>query len=67
MPMRKALIIDQEDIDTFAEIRHSIVAMGAVVALYRRRRIMACDAMDRIIKDIEKADTALNKFWSSGL
>ena len=67
MPMRKALIIDQEDIDTFAEIRHSIVSMGAVVALYRKQRIMAQDAMDRIIKDIERADTALNKFWSSGL
>ncbi len=65
--MRKALIIDQEDIDTFAEIRHAIVSAGATVALYRRQRIMACDAMDKIIKEIEKADTALNRFWSSGL
>jgi hypothetical protein len=65
--MRKALIIDQEDIDTFSDIRHAIVSMGAVVALYRKQRIMAQDAMDRIVKDVEKADGALNKFFTSGL
>ena len=67
MPMRKALIIDQEDIDTFSEIRHSIVSMGAIVVRYRKKTMKVKDAFEEIAKQIGKADEALNKFWRSGL
>ncbi len=65
--MRKALILDEHDIDTFSEVRHALVAMGVVRGLYKAGKIHAADAMDRILDQLMKADDAFSKFWKSGL
>jgi hypothetical protein len=67
MPMRKALILDQKDIDTFSDVRSAIVSMGAKAKLYQRGVIGATETLEFILEQVKKADDALSKFYTSGL
>lgn len=61
-------MMDRERIgDTIEEIRSSHVVIASTVALYKLKKLTADEAMDRIAKEIVKAEKPWRNLMLEGL
>jgi len=65
--MEKVLILNKSDFEKFSEIRHALVAIGAVIILQKKGMLTTEEAFNRIIDQIKMADDAMIVFSVGGL